>query len=460
MKKLIIFSTLFFTFFSGFSKSQSITFKVDMRNAKKQASSIVAVRGSISPLSWKSNIVLTDADNDGFFTATVTFDNNSKLEYKYVCDEKWERGDNRSLNLTSESTTNDIWNVEQPSATPPFSFEKDGKTLTFAERMTNEQIVHGVSQIILHNDKVDTILTWGFRDVEAKLPVDANTIFHIGGMGQSLTAFAVLRAVENKRIDLEQPINEYLKTIQLEGNFTVRELLLGKIKMSGEKKPFGYVKGDKIPTLEQIFAGENTNTPKFSMGKGESKEPLFNIFAPLVAQMMLENVYQKSFSDIIEMEILKPLDMKNTFVTAELNEQQSQNASVGYDKKGNAVTGKRMIFPELGFGGVWTTPTDYAKFVSYLIKASRGENNTLLSQNLAKGALEAQNQFRGLIFPNGDDGNYLGGAATGFRTQVGFNSADNSIIVTFMNSYENWRVMLEVDKQGRRFLNSKLSSSK
>ncbi len=456
MKKLIIFSTLLIATLTAFSNNQSITFKVDMRKAKKQANSIVALRGNISPLSWKENIVLTDADNDGFFTATVNFDQNTKLAYKYVCDEKWENGDNRSLDLTSENTTNDVWNVEKPSSTPPFVFEKEGKTLNFAERMASEQIVHGVSQIILHNDKIDTILTWGFRDVDAKLPVDANTLFHIGGMGQSLTAFAMLRAAETKRIDLDQPVNKYLKTIQLEGNFTVRDLMLGKIKMSGEKKPFGYVKGDKIPNLEEIFAGKKTNTPKFSQGNGENKDPLFNIFAPLTAQMVLENVYQKSFSDIVEMEILKPLDMKNTVVTAELNEKQAKNASVGYDKKGNEVEGKRMIFPELGFGGVWTTPTDYAKFVSHLIKASRGENNTLLSQNLAKSALEGQNQYRSLVFPNGDDGsNYLGGASTGFRTQVGFNAADNTIIVSFINSYENWRVMLDLEKQGKRFLNSK-----
>jgi hypothetical protein len=455
MKNLSIIIALLWTVFTAFSNTQSITFKVDMRQTKKQTNSIVALRGSISPLSWKENIVLTDTDNDGFFTTTVTFDKNTKLEYKYVCDEKWEQGDNRSLDLTSEVTTNDIWNVELPSTTPPYIFEKEGKMLTFAERMSNEQTVHGVSQIIMHNEKVDTILTWGYRDVEAKLPVNANTLFHIGGMGQSLTAFAMLRAVETKRIDLDQPVNKYLKTMQLDGNFTVRDLMLGKIKMSGEKKPYGYTKGDKIPTLQEIFDGKNSNTPKFSQGKGESKDPLFNIFAPLVAQMILENVYQKSFSDLVETEILKPLEMKNTFVTAELNEKQCENASVGYDKKGNAVDGKRLIFPELGFGGVWTSPSDYVKFVSHLIKASRGENNTLLSQKLAKEGLESQNQYRALIFPNGDDGNYLGGAATGFRTQVSFNAAENTIMVTFMNSYENWRVMMDVEKQGRRFLKTK-----
>ncbi|MEY4902331.1 MAG: hypothetical protein RLZZ292_146 [Bacteroidota bacterium] len=450
---------LFFSLFllSATAKSNNITFNVDMRQSNVRTTSI-ALRGSIAPLSWESDaILLTDNDNDGIFTAIVPFDTKKQnnLLYKYVRNGAWENIENRSLNLATATTTSDVWDTEK-NPTAPYFFNKDGKILDFASRMVSEQIVHGVSQIIIRNDKIDTLLTWGFRDVAEKLPVNANTLFHIGGMGQTLTAFALLRAVETKRIDLDQPLNSYLKIRQVKGTFTVRDLMLGKLKLNGQNKPDGYVKGQVIPSLNDIFEGKNSNTPKMKQKKGVSEKPLFNIFSALIAQQLLEDIYQKSFSDIITQEILVPLNMNNTLIKAELSEQEAQNASVGYDKKGNAVAGKRLIFPELGFGGVWTTPSDYSKFVLHLIKASRGENNTLLSQKLAKEALVPSNQFRGLIFPGGDNGsNYFGGAATGFRTQTNFNAAENCVMVTFMNSYENWKVMLEVEQAGRKLMKNK-----
>ncbi len=453
------FILLFILFLlSATAKSTTITFNVDMRQSKVRTTKL-ALRGSLAPLSWDNDaITLNDADNDGIFTATVSFSasKQNNLLYKYVRNGQWESIENRSLTITTVTTTNDIWDTEN-NPTAPYFFNKDGKILDFASRMASEQIVHGVSQIIIRNDKIDTLLTWGFRDVEEKLPVNANTLFHIGGMGQTLTAFALLRAVETKRIELDKPLNSYLTTRQLKGAFTIRDLMLGKLKLNGLTKPSGYEKGQNIPTLNDIFEGKKSNTPKMKQKNGVSKKPLFNIFSALIAQQLLEDVYQKSFSDIIGQEILAPLNMKNTVIKAILTEQEAQNASVGYDKKGNAVAGKRLIFPELGFGGVWTTPSDYSKFVLHLIKASRGENNTLLSQKLAKEALEPSNQFRALIFPSGDNGsNYFGGAATGFRTQTTFNATENWVMVTFMNSYENWKVMLDIENTGRKLLKNKM----
>jgi hypothetical protein len=455
MKNLFFFIALSIAFFSVRATPQTITFSVDMRSAPKKTNSVIALRGNTSPLSWeKNNVVLTDADQDGFFTATVTFEKENTIEYKYVMDERYENGDNRAYDFSKPKSIADVWGIEI-FATAPYFFKKDDKIMDFANRMKSEQIVHGVSQIILRNDKVDTLLTWGYRDIESQLKVDANTVFHIGGMGQSLTAFAVLRAAETKRLSLDAPLNQYLTSVKIEGDFTVRDLLLGKINLNGVTKPDGYEKGQKIPTLQEIFAGaKGTNTPKMKQ-KSSKSDNQFNIFAALLAQDMLENIYKMPFGEIIEKEILKPLEMKNTFVKAELSDAEAQNASVGYNKKGNAVAGKRLIFPELGFGGVWTSPSDYAKFVSHLIKASKGEDNRLISKQLAIEATKPGNDYRALVFPQGDSGNYLGGAATGFRTQTSFNAEKNTIMVTFLNSYENWRVMLDLEKAGRNFLSRK-----
>jgi CubicO group peptidase (beta-lactamase class C family) len=438
------------------ANSQTIEFSLDLRASKLNETSVIAIRGSLKPLDWDKNIVLKDDDKDGIFKATITFESTkaTMLEYKYICGEQWESIANRSINISSTTSVTDVWNKDLSS--PPYIFKKEKNTLNFAERMASEQIVHGVSQLIIRNNQIDTILTWGFRDVEAGLPVDANTVFHIGGMGQSLTAFAVLRAAETKLLDLDKPVNQYLTSMKIDGDATVRDLLLGKIQVNGMVKPDGYKKGQKIPTLSQMFAGEGgSNIPRFKQKKGESKDAIFTIFGALLEQQLLEDIYKKTFSEIIQTEILLPLGMKNTFVKAELNDTEAQNASVGYNKKGKAVSGKRLIFPELGFGGVWTSPSDYSKFILHVMKASRGEDNRLLSQPLAQSAIKSSSSFRALVFPCGSDGNYLGGAATGFRTQTSFNTDENWVMISFMNSYENWRVMIDLEGAGRKLMQTK-----
>ena len=457
MKKIILSILVLVHFLTANAEIQNIKFVVDMTKSNFKNITTIGLRGSLAPLSWDKYIPLKDENNDGIFEGTVTFDgkNGTILEYKYLCNEKWENSGNRSLKTKNDIEISDIWEkIALSKYGNPYAFIVNGEEYSFNQRMHSDQIVHGVSQILIKNGKVDTMLSYGFRDVENSLPVDANTIFHIGGMGISITAFAMLRAVEKGLIDLDKPLNDYLKSWKLEANtaYTVRDLMLGKIRFNTEKKPYGYVLGKKIPTLLQLLNGEKPSTlPKTKVLKNDKNDANFSVSAALIAQQILEDVYQKSFATIVEMEILKPLKMTQTIVNQSLTNEQSQNASVGYLKNGKSVEGKRLVFPELGFGGVWTSTQDYAKFVTYLIKAARGEDNSLLSQKLAKSAVEPDGSFRSLVFPRGDH-NYLGGAATGFRTQTTFDVEQNWLMVTFMNSWENWRVMLEVERAGRQRL--------
>jgi CubicO group peptidase (beta-lactamase class C family) len=457
MKKIILFIITFIQILSANAENLTIKFTVDMSKSSFKPIKSVGLRGSIAPLSWDKSFPLTDENNDGIFEGSITFStaSNTIIEYKYLCNEKWENTGNRTIKAKNDITENNAWEkIILSKNGNPYTFIMQGQEYSFNQRMHSEQTVHGVSQILIKNGKVDTMLSYGFRDVENSLPVDANTLFHIGGMGVSITAFALLRASEKGLLDLDQPLNNYLKTWKLESNtpYTVRDLMMGKIRFNTEKKPYGYVAGKKIPTLLQLLNGEKPATlPKTKVLQNDNKSANFSISAALIGQQILEDVYQKSFADIIEMEILKPLKMTQTIVSQSLTNEQLQNASVGYLKNGKAVTGNRMIFPELGFGGIWTTTQDYAKFITYLMLAARGEDNTLLSQKSAKAAVESNGDYRALVFPRGDH-NYLGGAATGFRTQTTFDVEQNWLMVTFVNSWENWRVMLELERAGRQKL--------
>jgi CubicO group peptidase (beta-lactamase class C family) len=447
--------TLFILIANAQAAKVTISFEVDMRASKVTDKNSVGIRGNTSPLSWKKSFPLTDADNDGIFTGSLTFDitENTTLEYKYLQGEKWEDiGGNHTLNLnenTDKKQIMDVWGTLRNVGS--FKFEYGGKLIDMAERMViGEQVTHGISVCVMRKGAIDTTVQWGLRDVEKKLPVKAETTFQLGGISQPLVAFAVLRSHEQGVLDLDKRINNYLKRWKLpaknggnDDKSTIRDIIMGKISFGDKSKPDGYTAGRALPTVVQILMGtEPSQERKLTI----ENTKYFSFYAALILQVLLEDVHQQTLAEISQRLVFTPLSMTHTFFAVELTPEQQAVASVGYEKNGKPTRGNYYRYPEQGFGGAWSTAEDYAKFVAYIIKAARGEDNTLLSQKMAKAAVEPESPTaRPLIFPRGGDGgNYFGGAPQGFRTQTQFSVDENWVVVALLNSWENWRFMLEV----------------
>jgi CubicO group peptidase (beta-lactamase class C family) len=324
-----------------------------------------------------------------------------------------------------------------------------------------DQVTHGISLCILRNGAVDTSVQWGLRDVAKNLPVEAQTVFQLGGISQPLVVFSVLRSHEQGLLDLDKPINAYLKRWKLpakngenDDKSTIRDVITGKIAFGDKSKPDGYAAGKTLPTVVQILMGSE---PSQERGLKVTDTKYFSFYAALVLQVLLEDVLQQPLAEISKRLVFAPLSMTHSFFATELTPEQQAVASVGYEKNGKPTRDNYYRYPEQGFSGAWSTTEDYAKFVGYMVKAARGEDNTLLSQKMAKSALEpASPTGRPLMFPRNDDGgNYFGGAPQGFRTQTEFNVEQNWVVVALMNSWENWRFMGQVLGKGQEFATRK-----
>ncbi len=440
----------------------TISFQVDMRSAKVTDKSTVGVRGSTSPLSWKKTFPLTDADNDGIFTGDLTFDNgsNATVEYKYIQGENWEDINGDRTFLLNENAGKkpivDIWNIVKGVGF--FKFEYEGKLMDMAERMVlGSQVTHGISLCILRNGAVDTSVQWGLRDVAQKLPVEAKTTFQLGSLTQHLVIFAVLRSHEQGILDLDKPINNFLKRWKLptknggnDSKTTIRDILLGRIAFDDKSKPDGYKVGKTLPSIVQILMGsEPSQEAKLRIKDTKN----FSFYMPLVLQVLLEDVHQQTLSEVVQRLVFDPLSMKLSFFATDLTASQQATASIGYEKNGKPTPDNYYRYAEQGFSGAWSTAEDYARFVGHIVKAARGEDNTLLSQKMAKLAVEATPNTRCLMFAGGENGggNYFGGAPQGFRTQTEFNVAENWVVVALLNSWENWRFMNQVLNKSKEF---------
>ena len=72
---------------------------------------------------------------------------------------------------------------------------------------------------------------FGFADKEKQIRVDENTIFPACSISKFVTAICVMKLHEQKLIDIDKPVNQYLGQWKLrtpdgnESNATIREIL-------------------------------------------------------------------------------------------------------------------------------------------------------------------------------------------------------------------------------------------
>jgi len=87
------------------------------------------------------------------------------------------------------------------------------------------QHVPGIAVAIGRDGDVVYSRGFGLRDVRARAPVDATTVFEIGSITKQFTAAAVMQLVQAEKIRLDAPIATYLAGVPAGDRITVRELL-------------------------------------------------------------------------------------------------------------------------------------------------------------------------------------------------------------------------------------------
>lgn len=323
-----------------------------------------------------------------------------------------------------------------------FLSDIEGELQTLAQRMDYHQ-VSGASLAIIRNFELDTLITLGKRDETQS--VNENTIFQMGSMTGALVNFAVLRLVNDGTIDLDAPANDYLTSWKIEDKgftrknpITVRDLILERRGFQPVYKPKGYQPGAAIPSVQEILAGSPpSNLPALNLKKSKAKKS--SLANDLILQILLEDVHQQPFTTLMETQVFRPLDMQNSIIAAELSDEQKQNAAIGYEENGNPIAGERWIYPELAHSGLWSTPQDYAKFVLHILKAAKGLDNSLLSQELAQAGIRPQYETTALILLNNNGQLYWGGAPQGFYSQMAADSESGWIVVGCSNRQLAWQ---------------------
>lgn len=266
----------------------------------------------------------------------------------------------------------------------------DSVSTTLESRM-KELNVPGLGIAVFDNNEILWAKGYGLKNKETGEKVTESTIFQAASISKAVTSVAAFKLIEDNKLTLDENVNLKLKRWKVPDNeFTEKEKVTparimshtSGLSTSGFQ---GYCQTDSIPALTEILQGsEITNSEPVRVVQKPGESELYSGGGMEVLQMLMEDVSGKEFHQLLNDLILNPTDMKSSSFEFPLPGPLRNFTSAGYDERGNVICGSYHIYPEKAAAGLWSTPSDLARFMIALGKSYRGESTNLLKQSSAK----------------------------------------------------------------------------
>ena len=185
----------------------------------------------------------------------------------------------------------------------------------------------------------------------------------------------------------------------------------------------GYAAGAPVPTLVQLLNGAK---PANSGGVHVNDRPgsrwRYSGGGYEVAQYVMAERGKSDFAQLMHDTVLKPLAMTDSTFAQPLPPQMLARAALPHDGSGKPVPGGPHTYPEQAAAGLWTTPSDLAKFAIEIRRSAAGQSNLVLSQAITHVMLTPVMESYGLGLGIEGDGQTQsfghGGSNEGYRARM------------------------------------------
>ena len=250
--------------------------------------------------------------------------------------------------------------------------------------------VPGVSVAVIKDFKIERADAYGIADVETGSPVTTETMFQAASISKTVAAMASMKAVQSGLFKLDQDINTILKSWKLPGGEFTSERpvtprgLMSHTSGTGDGFGFpGYSPNTPLPTVVQILDGvAPSNRQRVRLERAPLTGFEYSGGAVMIEQLALTEAVGKPFDQLTREWVLNPIGMTNSTFEQPLPDRFQKQAARAHDRSGVRMGDPWHVYPEHAAAGLWTTPTDLAKFLVEVQKSLLGQSNRVLSQSM------------------------------------------------------------------------------
>jgi len=247
------------------------------------------------------------------------------------------------------------------------------------EKIDNE-FVGNFAMTLIENGKISKSF---FYSIDK--PVNENTVFPVASISKWVTSFGVLKLVEQGKLDLDKPIDDYLTRWHLpESEFdnkkvTVRKLLSHTSGLIDDLGYDGFTPNETVQTIEESLT--KASDTEYSdgvaiVGYEPGSKYMYSGAGYTILQLLIEEISGQSFQEYMTREVFEPLNMKNsTFVLSD-----KPNIQLAQIYKEDGKTRQPNKFTALAAASLFTSTADLSKF----LKANISSNAVLSKETITK----------------------------------------------------------------------------
>jgi len=263
-------------------------------------------------------------------------------------------------------------------------------------------LLSGIVTLVWHRGKVLQVNEIGYRDIEAQLPMQRDTIFRIASMTKPVTVAAAMALVEEGALALTDPVARWLpeladmrvlvdpsgpiedtvaasRPITIDDLMTHRSGLAYAFSVTGPiSRAYGQVslRQDQDSWLTEVAGLPLVHQPGERLTYSQATE---------VLGIALSRIEGKPLHRVLAERILEPLGMSDTgfFVTPEARRRAAtmyrldENATLQHDAMGPVpITEPRFC---QGGAGLVSTADDYLRFIRMLLSGGTLDGVRVLS---------------------------------------------------------------------------------
>jgi len=252
--------------------------------------------------------------------------------------------------------------------------------------------VPGVSVAVIKDFSIHWAKGYGVADVETGRPVQVDSLFQAASISKPVTAMAALRLVQDGRFSLDDDVNSLLKSWHVPKSDLIRDRPVTPRSLfshtSGTDDGFGFPGYDPStarPTIVQILDGEKpSNVGPVIFARAPFQAFKYSGGGLTIMQLALTDLTGESFAQLMSTRVLQPLGMANSTYEQPLPESLAKRATRAHSGQGKSMGVAWHVYPEQAAAGLWTTPSDLARFAIEVQRAIRGPSGSLLKQALAR----------------------------------------------------------------------------
>ncbi|WP_106769158.1 serine hydrolase domain-containing protein [Paenibacillus faecalis] len=229
-----------------------------------------------------------------------------------------------------------------------------------AALLTEKYGTTSVQYALIDNGTITVSGQAGLNDMEGKKPLTKDTMYGIGSTSKVFTAAAVMKLVQEGKINLDSPLVQYIP------DFTMKD---ERYKQITPRMLLNHSSGLHGSSFRNAFLFEDNDTfahdtllKQLSVQTLKADPGAFSVYSNdgfTLAEILVERVSGRDFTAFLHQHFMKPLGMKHT-KTSQDELESDQMAALYYP----VYQGQLPIETTnvIGTGGVYSTAEDLVRF--------------------------------------------------------------------------------------------------